>query len=231
MRVTALEIPARFACVRENLELVRELLSEGPSDLVLLPEASLTGYVSGDGDFDLGRFAEPLDGPTASVLSSLARAHRTHLVGPLVERDGSRTFNTMVGFDPDGRRVLHYRKRHPWYPERWATAGDLPHPVFSLEGLRITIAVCFDIHFAAELPAADVLLFPSAWVEDAGAATEDSRESLLRGLGMYVVNANWGVGSPRLSGQGGSMVLDATGRPLARADSPGRIEAQLTAGA
>ncbi len=88
MRVAALEIPARYDRAADNLALVDSLLSRGPCDLALLPEASLTGYVSPQGDFDLSRFAEPKDGPTARALAELARKHRTHLVGPLIERDG-----------------------------------------------------------------------------------------------------------------------------------------------
>lgn len=221
MRVTALEIPARFDRVAENLALVDELLARGPTNLALLPEASLTGYVSADGDFDLGRFAEPKDGATARALAGLARKHRTRLVGPLVESGGGAFFNAMIGFDATGAEIVHYRKRHPWYPETWATPGAEPHPVFVAGGLRFAIAICFDIHFATELPASDVLLFPSAWVEE-----EDSRPELLGALGRHVVNANWGVGEPRVPGQGDSCILHASGEVLARGGP--RIDADLT---
>ena len=60
--------------------------------------------------------------------------------------------------------------------------------MIDVEGMRITIAICFDIHFG-DFPKADVLLFPSAWVEDV-----DSRHDIFPKLGMHVVNANWGSG-------------------------------------
>ncbi|HEY1957361.1 MAG TPA: carbon-nitrogen hydrolase family protein [Polyangiaceae bacterium] len=221
MRLAALELPARFAGVAQQLALVDELLA-APTDLALLPEASLTGYVSPQGDFDLARFAEPRDGPTARALADLAKRHRTRLVGPLVERAGNCLYNAMIGFDADGREFLHYRKRHPWYPETWATPGDAPHPVVEVEGLRVTIALCFDIQFASELPPHDVLLFPSAWVEK-----RDTRPALLRALGTHVVNANWGVGEPRVAGQGNSCILHASGEVLARGGP--RLDAVLTA--
>jgi predicted amidohydrolase len=221
VKVAALEIPARFNRVQENLELADGLLSRGASDLALLPEASLTGYVSEQGDFDLTRFAEPRDGPTARALAALAKKHATHLVGPLIERAGSCVYNAMIGFDPNGAEFLHYRKRHPWYPETWATPGSEIARIVRIRTISFTIAVCFDIHFG-EIPKADVLLFPSAWVEE-----EDSRVAMLTKLGVHVVNANWGVGEPRVPGQGDSMIVHASGAILARGGP--RIDADLSA--
>jgi predicted amidohydrolase len=230
LHIAALELPARWNEPSRALADVDRLLRSAPApDLALLPEASLTGYVSPGLDFDLTPFAEPLSGPTATALAALARAHGCHLVGPLVERCGAAVYNAVLAFGPDGALVAHYRKRHPWYPETWATPGDAPPPVFDVRGTRVTVAVCFDVHFLAEdasesLREADVLLFPSAWVERG-----DSRDVLLpevaRRFDVAVVNANWGTGSPRVPGQGGSRVVGRDGRPLALATGPGRIDA------
>ena len=51
--------------------------------------------------------------------------------------------------------------------------------------------------------------------------------ALLTKLGMNVVNANWGVGEPRVAGQGDSMILDASGKILARGGP--RIDAEISA--
>jgi predicted amidohydrolase len=210
--VAVLELPARWGDPTQALADVDVRLAAGPpADLVLLPELALTGYVSPSGDFDVSPFAEALEGPTAAGLRSLALRYRVHLVGPLVERDGPRRYNAMIGFAPDGRRFLHYRKRHPWLPERWAVPGDLAYPLVEVGGLRVTIAICYDVHFldgeaARELAAADLLLFPSAWVE----VDDDSRPDVfaaLRGrFGVTIANANWGPGDPRVPGQGGSTI-------------------------
>jgi predicted amidohydrolase len=230
VRVAALELPARFDAEVESLELADSLLARAPCDLALLPEASLTGYVSPDGDFDLTRFAEARDGRTAMALAKLAKKHGTHVVGPLIERDGASVYNAALGFDPSGREFLHYRKRHPWYPETWASPGEAPHPVVVVHEMRVTIAICFDIQFK-ELPAADVLLFPSAWVEpeaERGDRETDMRGDLLPQVGMVVVNANWGQGVPRVPGQGSSRILDRSGRVLAISSRSGsRIDATL----
>jgi predicted amidohydrolase len=232
LHVAALELPARWNDAASALERTRRWLASGPApDVALLPETALTGYVSPQRDFDLRPFAEPLTGPTTRALAAIAREARCHLVGPLVERDGRRVYNAVLVFDPDGNVVAHYRKRHPWFPETWATPGDAPPPVFEVRGTRVTLAVCFDIQFAShdaadELREADVLLFPSAWVE-----RPDSRAGLLEGLArrfdVAVVNANWGEGSPRVPGQGRSRIVARNGETVALALEAGRIDACL----
>lgn len=233
LRITAIELPARFAQVDRQLLDAERILADSATDLAVLPEASLTGYVSEDHNFDLSSFSEDLHGETLRTICNLARRTQTALAFPLIEKARGAHFNSLCGVSPDGTVLFCYRKRHPWYPERWATPGDDPYPRFTIRGLRFTAAICFDIHFmeaeAEETLAwADVLLFPSAWVDDDG----DSRSPLLQDIAdrfdLTVVNANWGVGTPAIRGQGGTRivmprtaakVVSAEGRPAQRVDA------------
>ncbi len=239
MRVASIELPALFGDVAANLARVDALLRAvaGSVDLALLPELALTGYVSPSLEFDVTRFAEPLEGPTCLKLAALAKKHGVALCGPLVERAGDRLYNALVGFERDGRLAMHYRKRHPWMPERWATPGDLPHGPFTLAGARVAVAICYDIHFLLDgtegyfgaraddaearnaLHGADVLLFPSAWVDEGGDGRGALLPELARRYGVAVVNANWGPGLPRIRGQGTSRIIAADGRELVRVGS------------
>jgi 5-aminopentanamidase len=223
VRCAALQIAHRFGDPEAALAQADQLLAEaGPLDLALLPEACLTGYVSPSGDFDLRPQAEPLDGPTCARLAALARRHRVALAGPLIEQDGDHFHNAFVIHDAQGQRVAHYRKRHPWFPETWATPGKTPYPRLSIGGSTVALAICFDFHFltreaAPLLDASDVLLFPSAWVN--GDSRVDTRAHLVPRLAarhrVAVVNANWARSRPALSGQGGSMIVGPAGETLA----------------
>jgi predicted amidohydrolase len=219
MRAALVEIPARFGDVAGVFAEVEAALGAGgPCDLAVLPECALTGYVSPDGRFDPSRFAEPVDGPTIDRVRRFAAQARCHIAAPLVERSGSHVYNACVVVSPAGQIVAHYRKRHPWSPETWASPGDLPLSCFDVAGATCTIAICFDIHFVAAesrttLAAADVLLFPSAWVDDTPA---DGRAPILAQLadafGLTIANANWGCGVPRVTGQGRSRFVRPGGR-------------------
>lgn len=214
LTVTALEVPARFGAIDTQLEWVEGALGSAPvGDVVLLPEACLTGYVSSAGDFSLTRFATA---PLRQALTQLATKHRTTIIGPIVEAVGEQTFNTALVIGPDGIVRTSYRKRHPWYPETWATPGDLPWPRFVVNGVRASIAICFDVHFleveaADVLSDIDVLFFQSAWVDDEGDSRPEHLLRLAQHFGITVVNANWGPGSPLLPGQGGSMIVTPAG--------------------
>lgn len=213
-RVTVLELPARFGERDRAVSLVRMALEdEAPGDLVLLSECAVTGYVTPTMVFDPTQFAEPLEGHTLEIYRRIARDFDTHVAGPLVESDAGVFYNSMIVVAPSGKLVAHYRKRHPWMPETWATPGNFAYPTFALEDTTFTIAVCFDVHFLereapATLGVTDVLLFPSAWVdEDEIDAREEIFARLVRRFGISIVNANWGPGSPSMQGQGGSRIV------------------------
>lgn len=219
LRIAAVETPHRYGDLAAALADVDRALSAlaGVADAALLPECALTGYVSPEGDFDLSRFGEAIDGPGARGVAALARAHGLSVACSLVERDGAALFNTLALFGPDGALEGRWRKRHPWYPERWATPGDLGTPVVEHRGARLTACVCFDIHFVGDdapesLRAADAMLFASAWVEDGpGDSRGEILSTLARRFELPIVNANWGRGSPPVRGQGRSRVVSAGG--------------------
>jgi 5-aminopentanamidase len=236
LRVSVLELPARWAAAEEAIEQVDRLLADAPPDLAIVPEASFTGYVSPEGDFDLTRFAEPIDGRTVERLGELCRRRGVALAAPLVLREHESVYNALVLVGPQGNVLATYKKRHPWFPERWATPGTSAPPVFQLGPLAVTFAICFDGHFLVEdgadaLRSADLLVFTSAWVEgfadDDEADVEDTRLPLLRGLArefrITIANANWGPGpaNARLVGQGRSVFVDPAGRVVAEVPAGG----------
>jgi predicted amidohydrolase len=217
VKLALLELPARFDAFDRSFADARALALRSPADLVLLPECALTGYVDPSGACELARFAEDASGTTSAALAALAKEARAVVVGPWIEREGARVFNSVVGFDREGRRVVHYRKRHPWFPEVWAHEGDLPYPTLEVGGVRMTLAICFDVHFvereaAALLSSSEVLLFPSAWVDD---GPIDLRGEIFRRIAeahdVSVANANWGPGVPRVRGQGRSRFVSPNG--------------------
>lgn len=219
LRVGIAQLPACHGDVAGQLARLGQLLAMHRADLVVLPELALTGYVSPRGNFDVTPFAEALEGPAATALAEIARHYGIGLAAPLVEQAGGRFYNSYLLFDREGRRIGHWRKRHPWFPEAWATPGDLGTPVVDFEGVGICAGICFDLHFIEHdawdaLQAADLFLFPSAWVEEHDSRS-DALAALARRHGTAVANANWGAGAPFVPSQGQSMVIDGEGRRLA----------------
>lgn len=231
MRVTVLELPARWNGAAAALGELDALLAGTPTDLAVVPEQALTGYVSPRGSFDLRRFAEPIEGPTVGLSVALAGRHATTLVVPLVLREDEQLYNASVVVNGGGVLAV-YRKRHPWIPELWASEGTAMPPLFTVAGRTVTIAVCYDAHFVAHdsadvLARAELLVFPSAWVDEDGTRIP-LLASIARQFDVAVANANWGPGVVEVPGQGESCILDRRGRVLARVE-PGarRVDAML----
>ncbi|NUP11324.1 MAG: carbon-nitrogen hydrolase family protein [Polyangiaceae bacterium] len=237
LRVAVIELPARFGDVEAALADVEATLERGPaSDLAVLPECSLTGYVDAVGHCDPTSFAEPIDGPTMTKIAALARTYDTAIGAPLIEQAGDAVYNAYVVVGRDGAVLHRYRKRHPWFPERWATPGDVPPSSFELGGVSIAVAICFDVHFLADesadvLSRTDALLFPSAWVDpDRVDLRAEIFDTLAAKFGISIVNANWGPGTPLVRGQGASRVVQHSGEivQLPMAFGPQRVDVTLS---
>lgn len=225
IRVAAIELAQEFGAVARSLARIDDALASlPPTDLALLPETIVTGYVSPTLECDLRPFAEEPGGPVATALSALAKKHRVALAGPVIERVGRRFYNALVLFDRDGEIIGRWHKRHPWVIEKWASPGALGSPVVDFMGLTLTAAICYDVHFltrdASEaLDASDVVLFPTAWVDDPH-SDPDLRATLLGPIAKrhrtVIVNANWAPSRPRLDGQGASRIVGPDGLEIAR---------------
>jgi predicted amidohydrolase len=117
-----------------------------PGALLLLPEMFATGF-----SMNTAATVEPLDGPTAKFLASLARENRIHVLGGAVitDTETGRPRNEALAFDPAGRLAAHYAKVYPFSVSReheHHAAGESV-AFFEWSGLRASPAVCYDLRF------------------------------------------------------------------------------------
>ena len=154
-----------------NLKRVESALQQTNADLVVLPEMCLTGYLFGS-RAELAESAEPVpDGPSCDHLSKVCRESNAELVFGIAEKAGDRLYNSAVLLTPHGD-VHVYRKSHLFLDEKdFFAPGDMPFPVFDVDGVRIGMLVCFDYFFpeAARILAlngAQIICHPSNLVLD-----------------------------------------------------------------
>jgi predicted amidohydrolase len=191
--------------------------------IVLLSETFSTGFAVDDPDL-----GEPEGGPSATFLSEQAALHGVWVGGscpevpPDAPADDQRPFNSFVLAGPDGT-THRYRKVHPFTyagEERWFRAGDQLVTV-EVEGLRLSLFVCYDLRFADEMwqlaRDTDVYLVPANW--------PDSRrlhwQALLHARAIenqaYVVGINRVGRGGELTYVGDSRIIDPAGEVLAAA--------------
>jgi predicted amidohydrolase len=197
--------------------------------------------------------AEPLDGPTLTRLSALAKELRiTLLAGSVLETGapGGRLYNTSALFGPDGARLGVYRKMHLFdvevgdgqtYRESAAVAPGTEVVVADTTVGRVGLTVCYDLRFpelyrACAQKGATVLTVPAAFTLMTG---KDHWEVLLRARAIenlchVIAPAQWGVHPKDRRTYGHAMIVDPWGLVIARASEGegfalGPIDAELTA--
>jgi predicted amidohydrolase len=245
VRVAAIQFASEFGKPEANrgrLEaLVRDAARDG-AKIVVLPETAIQGYLT----FDIGTawqadglkvtdglrgvspkdVAESVPGPSTEAFARLAGELGVYVSVPVLEVDkaSGRYYNSVCLVGPEGKLLLHYRKLNPWpYAERgWAAVGDRGRPVLDTPYGRLALLICYDIHTEpAHLKEAgvDVLLYSIAWV-DRPKSTWFQAElpRIARESNLHIVGANWTVPrEPAWHGYGQSLIIERTGRVLARA--------------
>ncbi|MDF2682391.1 MAG: Nitrilase/cyanide hydratase and apolipoprotein N-acyltransferase [Brevibacillus sp.] len=96
---------------------------------------------------------EPIPGPTAERLCTIAKKHGIYLVpGSMSETDeklgDGEWYNSIPVINPQGEIIAVYRKICPWYPEETSTPGH-EYVVFPIPEKDTIIGVsnCYDLSF------------------------------------------------------------------------------------
>lgn len=169
-----------------NLNKVIDLLrSNTDSDLIVLPEYSLTGEDAGMDSTQADIWAEPLDGETFKQMSLLAQEAGSYLLYTQIERDtDDKLYVTAVVVDAKGEMQGFYRKTHLNDAEkRWATAGDNLNTIDLPDFGRLGILLGEDVLYpeaAGVLSGqrADVIAIPSSWAGEYGTYVQVNQQAV-----------------------------------------------------
>jgi predicted amidohydrolase len=199
--------------------MIAEAASAG-ARLIVLPEMFATGF-----SMQPERIAEDEGGPTEQFLVERAGEHGAHLIGSIAQRgpDG-RYRNNAVLARPDGS-VVRYAKIHPFTyageHERYAAGRDFV--TVDVEGLRVSLFVCYDLRFADEFWAlaatTDLFVVPANWPRP----RHEHWRALLKVRAIenqaYVLGVNRVGAAGELPHDGGSALLDPLGGTVFELDA------------
>ena len=165
MKIGFIQNAPVFGEIEENFKAAEALIEGLQADLLVLPELFATGYtfISRKEAEDM---AEPLDGPTAGFLTTLAKKTGAAVVTGFVESEDEKVFNSSMLVTESG--VIHcYRKIHLFNREKlWFDPGDKPFAVHEINGVNIGMMICFDWYFpeaarSLTLLGSDIIAHPS----------------------------------------------------------------------
>jgi omega-amidase len=223
------------AATRKQVEpLIAEAAASG-SRLVVLTEMFATGF-----SMDPDRIAEESGGETEQFLIEQAASHHIWLAAsiaqwtsPAATEPGEATVasqrprsrragNVAIVAGPNGQ-LSRYQKIHPF-----SYAGEHEHYdagseflTVDIEGLRVTVFICYDLRFADEFwqvaPDTDLYVVPANWPEP----RREHWRTLLRARAIenqaYVLGCNRVGAVESLRYLGDSAIIDPLGRTLVEA--------------
>jgi N-carbamoylputrescine amidase len=204
--------------------------------IICLPELFRSRYFCQSEDTTQFLLAEPVPGPTTTVLSRVAAEREIVIVVPVFEKRAQGLFhNSAVVIDADGTVAGKYRKMHipddPLYYEKfYFTPGDLGFQTIQTRYARVGVLICWDQWFPegarlTALAGAQILFYPTAigWQQgdtpEQRQAQHQAWETVQRGHaianGVYVAAVNRVGTEAGLQFWGASFVSDPFGRLLA----------------
>ncbi|HYT34896.1 MAG TPA: nitrilase-related carbon-nitrogen hydrolase [Ktedonobacteraceae bacterium] len=217
-RVAAIQFEPALGEKEKNVTALLNLVEEAAQHearLIVLPEMATTGYCW-ESRAEVAPYVEPIPGPTTERFQQVAASYGCIIALSLPEVDPSTEvyYNSMALIGPEGV-IGSYRKIHSYIAEpRWARDGDLGMPVWETPLGRLAGLVCMDAEYfeSARIPAlhsADVLLFPTNWLDE----KSPSGTWMARAFenGVYFIGANRYGNERGVQFSGGSCVLNPDG--------------------
>jgi len=170
MRIASIQLKVTEESKDKSLEHASRMIRQCQgADLILLPELWNIGFMS----FDRYREeAETQEGPTLSLLRSLAKELSCHLyTGSFVEKRGDQLCNSSFLLNPNGDILGSYQKIHLFTYQ--SSEAEILTPgtsitVIPTEFGNLGLATCYDLRFPEFLrrmldQGAEFFLISSAW--------------------------------------------------------------------
>jgi N-carbamoylputrescine amidase len=197
--------------------LIRQAKRQG-ANLICFPELNITGYSTRAAIADS---AEPVPGSASRRLQQMAREFQMVILAGMAEKDESgQIFASHLVVTPQALAGV-YRKVHIAPPELGIFSAGSAIPVFEIQGVKMGIQLCYDVHFPElstrmAVDGADIIFMPHASPRGTPA---EKLTSWLRHLtarafdnGLYIVACNQnGDNRQGLQFPGVAVVIDPAG--------------------
>jgi predicted amidohydrolase len=231
-KVAAVQMNVAFSNVGSNVQtVVRHLgnLAKHKVDLVVFPEAALTGYCFDDLESALqvaidSAVSSPVVPTPLDQIQNACDLHNIIAVVGFAEKSGTKLFNSVALFEPGEPRKI-YRKTHlPFLGmDRFATPGD-ELVVWDCSVGKVAPLICFDLRppeaaRTLALDGAEILLVPTNWPEGAENSAEHTAIARAYENHVFVITCNRVGTENGFRFIGKSKIIHASGKVLAAAEA------------
>ena len=150
MKIGFLQFYPKFKDIEANLSKIERMISEHNEDmdLLVLPEMCTTGYSFKTKKEILELCAPFEEGKEIPFFERLAKEKNINIVAGLPEIVDDKVYNSAILVSRKEGFIGKYRKIQLFMWEKFVfSPGDLPLQVWSIEGVKIGIMICFDWYF------------------------------------------------------------------------------------
>ncbi|MEI7595245.1 MAG: nitrilase-related carbon-nitrogen hydrolase [Bacteroidota bacterium] len=167
MKVGYLQFQPKINCLAENIQNISFFLNNCEDfDLVVLPELANSGYNFSSKEEALANAEEINKSKYINALTEICKKRKCHIVSGFCELENGKLYNSSVLINEKGVLGV-YRKLHLFFNEQdYFEPGNLGLPIFSVNGVKIGMLVCFDWMFPEvwrilAMKGADIICHPS----------------------------------------------------------------------
>ena len=229
MHIAAVQFDIRWEDRPANHARVRELMDQVDlprNALVVLPEMFDTGFSIYSNATDPGERSA-----SDAFCRALAAERRVAVLAGIVARTGDgRLANEAVGFAPDGRELVRYRKMQPFTGgnEHLHHVAGTGHRIFEWEDVRIAPFICYDLRFPelfrpAATDGAELLVVVANWPDKRSEHWVRLLQARAIENQAYALGVNRCGVDPALKYDGRSALYDPHGREVFQADANERV--------
>ncbi len=219
MRIEAFQANVVFGDAKANAARAVEKILHSSADLLVFPEAFLTGYAVSSREEALRIAISTVDPVWTSIQNACDSKSTAAIIG-FAGRDGDRLFNGAALVRPHQALALYKKTHLPWLGfDQFAEVGD-ELEVFEIGDVRVGILICYDLRppeatRVLAIKGADVLVLPTNW--PVGAETSAEHLSIARAIEnrIYVVTCNRTGSEGGFDFIGRSKIIDPAGKVLA----------------
>lgn len=236
MKVSLVQTDIKWADPIANQKAVESALislaeTADGTDLCVLPEMWSTGFATQPS----GIAEEMSESTSLEWMKKMAGKYHMALCGSIAIHDEGRYYNRFFFVKPDGTYV-YYDKRHLFtygHEDETYTPGD-GRVVVEWEGVRFLLQVCYDLRFPCfsrndKSAPYDCIIYVASWPESRRKVWDLLLHARAVENQSFVIGVNR-IGDDKLCHyNGGTMLVDAYGKDVAKADddAPAIVTAKL----
>jgi predicted amidohydrolase len=226
--------PANIDASLSRIANALEASAEKKAHMLLVPEASLTGYNIA---LETARsVAVERDGPITEKLQTLCQKHNVALTYGFIERKGANLFNAAQIIDSSGQLITHYQKTHLWgeLDRSLFKPGNNYSKIAEINGWKLGLLICYDIEFPENvrhyaLNGCELILAPTALMTPWTFVARHVARVRAAENQLYFAYANYCGAENSIDYVGNSCIVAPDGEDLVRAeDKPALLIATLS---